>query len=146
MINIYTSISAVPKELECVDDNYIFFIHTIVNDNEINRIILKEIDEAQYSSADRFIDRLGAEVYIKNISMSAKILLNIANNNSSYAFNCAEMGENAFCLMLYYIKDCNVYFPHGLMYDIPDDVSFDKLTFNGKMVKSLDEVEGINDD
>jgi hypothetical protein len=137
MINIYTDMNSIPTEKEYVEDNESFFVRIEVNDTEINKLIIKEIDEGEYLSPDRFIDRLGVAVFIRNLSMSSKTLLNLANYKDK-VFNGIEMGENAFELMLYCIPECNVYFKDKLIYEIPDDVDMSNVSINGTLANLVE--------
>jgi hypothetical protein len=137
MINIYTDMNSIPIEKEYVEDNEAFFVRTEIKDSKINRLIINEIDEGEYLASDRFIDRLGVAVFIRNLSMSSKTLLNLANYKDK-VFNGIEMGENAFELMLYCIPECNVYFNKKLLYEIPDDVDMSNVSINGRLANCME--------
>jgi hypothetical protein len=141
MLNIYTNKKFIPAELTYIFDNDKFFTNIEVKDTEVNRIILSKIDKAEYMAADMFTDRLGRGIYIDYLSMSSKILLNVANSDNSYVFNCVEMGRNAFELLFELDLNGNICFPNGLFYDIPEWADMGKIMFNGKTVESLDELE-----
>jgi hypothetical protein len=140
MINIYTGLKYIPKDKEYVEDNESYFVKYALKGTEYDRKVLDEIDRATYSSADRFKDRLGAEVFISCLSMSSKTLLNLGNY-PDIVFNCDEMGENAFEFALCNLVDCNMCFTDGVTYEIPDYISFDDIMFNGKIISNIDELE-----
>jgi hypothetical protein len=138
MINIYTKSDLIPKDKEFISDNASYFIKHTVEDNKVNRFIISEIDGGEYLSSSTFKDRLGITVYTRNLSMSSKTLINIANN-SDYVFSCAEMGYNAFELMFQCIDNANVYVPDEMNYELPEYADLDSVTVNGERLVEVQE-------
>jgi hypothetical protein len=136
MINIYTNLQNLPKGIKYINDNESYFVRNTVEDSIINREIIKTIDKGEYASQDRFIDRLGTAVYIGCLSTSSKILINLCHNTSD-VFNCDEMGRNAFEFALYNIKDCNMCFTDGLIYNIPEDIDRNNVRIDNEAVSDF---------
>jgi hypothetical protein len=140
MINIYTDKSKIPSNMEYIHDNDVFFMKNCVNDTKLNRLIIKEIDEAEYCSKIKFIDRSDNPLYIDCLSMGSKILIN-AGNNLDKVFNACELGENALNFALERMCSLNLYFPNKIPYEVPDDTDISEITLNGKAIKSVYELD-----
>lgn len=79
-LNLYTSIEDVPKNLELVDYNDAFFgMNTPLNNSEFEKIALKGIDEAVFTSSETFIGRTKAfgSLFRSCLSTGCKTLLNL---------------------------------------------------------------------
>lgn len=135
-LNIYTSKSEIPSEIEYIDYNDLFFESIEIQDTPLNREILQKIDKATYNSTETFIGRdqkLGA-LNKEHLSTGCKTLLNIVSTPEK-CFDVSECGQNVLQL-LYCIKNGNIY------WKIPNIVCFSEnkecdITIDNKNFKDF---------
>ena len=137
MLNILLGVSNKPK------DNYIHdaekFIYKVgILDNEISRVILEEIEEAEYLNASDYIDRYGYKLPITLLSTGSKILLEVANSN--YIINGLELGQNAFDLLIECV-DGSIYFDEVDRFELPDNFDLSRISVNGVVYNTLLDLE-----
>lgn len=100
-LNIYTAKDEIPKDMILIERNDIFFDgFTELKDSELTRVILREVDKAEYATSDTFIGRSKqfGQIYRQNLSTGAKTLLNIISYPDK-CFNVVECGGNALRLL-----------------------------------------------
>ena len=98
---IYNSVDKVPNGIKIVKDNDAYFnAKSKLLDNDLVKLVLKRIDEAEYVTEDVF---LGRNVDCGNLnkihlSTGTKTLVNIINF-SDICFDVVECGINVFDLL-----------------------------------------------
>jgi hypothetical protein len=121
-----------------VHDANKFFPVVGIPDNEASRVILSNVEKAEYLSTDSFIDRYGYKVYMLGLSTGSKILLEI--ENSDKVINGVELGQNAFEVMIQSISG-NVYFDNVDRFDLPDYFELGNISVNGKVFSTRLDLE-----
>lgn len=132
-LTIYTDKNKIPKEMELIDYNDLFFEEVNLVDNEITKKILMDIDKATYNSPLTFIGRdssLGA-LNKSNLSTGSKTLLNIVSNKDK-CFDVAECGQNALSLIPY-IKNGNILWKVPVLHYLGDCEQCDIIMDNKKI-------------
>lgn len=102
------------------DCNDLYFSGQILNDNDITRKVLKDIDNAEYNDVGTFIGRdasLGA-LNKEHLSTGCKTLVNIINNPDK-CFSLAECGQNAL-QELSFITDGYVLWENQMLFMLGD--------------------------
>lgn len=117
---IYKKRSDIPSNMQFINYNDKYFNGTSLKNNEIDRLILSEVDGAQYSSENTFIgrDKSLGNINKEHLSTGCKTLLNIVNNTNK-CFDIIECGQNAISL-LRFIKEGNVLWENPVLHFVGD--------------------------
>lgn len=137
-LTIYTKKSEIPKEIMFIDYNDLFFESVNLEDNELTKKILLEIDKAKYNSSLTFIGRdsgIGA-LNKSNLSTGSKTLLNIVANKDK-CFSVSECGQNALALIPY-IRDGYILWEVPVLHYLGECEQCD-IKIDGKEFKNFDE-------
>lgn len=137
-LNIYTTMDKVPKDTRFVFDVEAHIINCGIEDNDFNRMVLKEIEKGSYRDRTRFIDRFGDKLNMFDLSTSSKVLICV-NSFPNEVINGVEMGDNCGnCL--FKLKKGSIYLDRAkLGIDIPCDGDID-VTVDGKRFSSPEEL------
>lgn len=95
-LNIYTNELEVPTGMEVVKNNDVFFnSNTYLNNSDIEKEVLKDIDNVEYVSESAFKGKFikGVAVLKNFLSTGVKTLLNI-EKNPDICFDTIECGQN----------------------------------------------------
>lgn len=101
-LTIYLTRDDIPGYINYIQGNDAFFdALNAIQDNNVNRLILKSIDYAEYNDDLTFKDRTPSKsIQPKQfLSSGTKTLLNIINFNDDYCFSLCECGNNALCML-----------------------------------------------
>lgn len=119
-LSIYTKKSEIPKELQLIKFNDLFFNGVSIPQTALAKNILWVIDHAKYNSPETFIGRdesLGA-LNKSMLSTGCKTLLNIITH-PDICFDLIECGENAL-EMLPLITNGKVYWKNPVAFPSND--------------------------
>lgn len=107
-LRIYTDKKAIPNDMKFIDYNDLFFNGESLKSDEVSKKIMREIDQAQYSTENTFIgrDKSLGNLNKEHLSTGCKTLLNIISNQDK-CFDVKECGANALSL-LPLIKNGNI--------------------------------------
>jgi hypothetical protein len=128
-LNIYRNIKDIPKGVNYIASNDLFFeAQGNIDDSELGKEILLEIDNATSINASAFKGRFGVDdIQPKsNLSTGTKTLFNILQNPDK-CFNVAECGNNALGF-IFKIQNGNILWKYPvvcLKSDIPCDIVYD---------------------
>ena len=131
-LHVYINRKEIPKGMIVVDDNDVFFNgHTILNNSDFEKEVLRKIDKATYRSPRSFNGRsnLFGDLDRNLLSTGTKTLLNI-EKNEGVCFNTIECGMNALS-MIRNIKSGNILIEHRCILYYEDDEDCD-IIFEGK--------------
>lgn len=135
MLNLYLpeekdELSNVVKNVDKV------FYGMAVEDTELNRKLMKEIDGAEYLNQAEFIDRFGLKLSLDDISTGCKVALCIAQN-PDMIFDTIECGYNARDTIILNCRNGSmIFYDMGVTirdkceFDTPIDVNFGGKRFN----------------
>lgn len=96
MLNIYLSKDFEPNNigLKLITDIDSYFTTIKVDDTDVNRRLINEIDYGKYLDSISFIDRFGFKEMIQHLSTGCKTAL-LTVNNPHILVDSLEMGVNA---------------------------------------------------
>lgn len=99
MLNIYTNRKDI-SNMQIIDLNDIYFIGCTLKDDKFTRLVLSDIDCADYFDENNYTSkRTGVcNLYKNTLSTGAKTLLNIYYH-PDICFNVCECGNNVFKLL-----------------------------------------------
>lgn len=99
-LRIYTHKEEIPNGMKFVNYNDLFFNGGCLRNDTLSRKIMKEIDQAEYSSENTFIgrDKCLGSLNKEHLSTGCKTLLNIVYNPDK-CFDVIECGVNALNLL-----------------------------------------------
>lgn len=103
MLTIYIKGQTLPEGLDIREDAELEFARIRVTDTEYNRKAIKEIEEGEYYSDDRFIDRFDRPLFLNNLSTGCKAAL-VVGNNPDIVLDLKECGLNAIDFI---VANCN---------------------------------------
>lgn len=129
---VYTDRKEVPDGMLVVDDNDVFFNgHTLLDNSDFEKEVLKKIDKATYVSQRSFKGRsaLFGDLDRNLLSTGTKTLLNIEKNKNE-CFNTVECGMNALS-MIRLLTSGNVLIEHRCILYYGDEEDCD-IVFNDK--------------
>ena len=133
-LTLYIGQENLPSTVNFVRDVDAFFGMSTIRNDEFTRIVLKHLEQAEYSNSAMFKDRFGGELYTDCLSTGTKILLS-ANYYPQYTINCTELGLNAWCFVSL-LKDASLFFSnwefelHPCPYVIEQDRPLDVIVNN----------------
>lgn len=109
MLNIYVRdrMEDVPKSIEYIHDVELGFNKIRLQDTDLNRKLLKNIEQAEYCDIQSFIDRFGYKLYTKYMSTGCKAALCVANMPDKL-INVAECGLNAISSIIHNCTEGNI--------------------------------------
>lgn len=115
MITIFKNKQDIPKEMEYVELNDLFFNqNTVLVTDECARKIIKQIDEAEWLSKYIISSRFnGVALDIDRLSTSCKTILNVMYYPEK-VFCMKECGEDALSV-LYRLEKGNVYSDYAMI-------------------------------
>ena len=115
MITIFKNKQDIPKEMEYVELNDLFFNqNTVLVTDECARKIIKQIDDAEWLSKYIISSRFnGVALDIDRLSTSCKIILNVMYYPEK-VFCMKECGEDALSV-LYRLEKGNVYSDYAMI-------------------------------
>ena len=115
MITIFKNKQDIPKEMEYVELNDLFFNqNTVLVTDERARKIIKQIDDAEWLSKYIISSRFnGVALDIDRLSTSCKIILNVMYYPEK-VFCMKECGEDALSV-LYRLEKGNVYSDYAMI-------------------------------
>ena len=115
MITIFKNKQDIPKEMEYVELNDLFFNqNTVLVTDECARKIIKQIDDAEWLSKYIISSRFnGVALDIDRLSTSCKIILNVVYYPEK-VFCMKECGEDALSV-LYRLEKGNVYSDYAMI-------------------------------
>ena len=131
-LNIYTNLQFTDKRL--IKDVDTFFGETSLRQDEFTLKVLKEIEKAEYVTADTFKDRFGRYLYTTNLSTGTKILLSL-HYYTDKLINGALLGDN--CIdFIPLLKEGNLYIGHRFI-EFSTHITDIDITYNNVAVASL---------
>lgn len=139
MLNIYVGEDKLPKGKVAVIDNESGFLDTVMENTEVVRRILNNVEHAEYCDESSFIDRFGYKLYSDFLSTSTKTLLNI-NYQTDKVFYGGEMGTSALIELLR-LKEGNVYFDVDFEDFIQPEEGTQCVYVNGILCRNVLEME-----
>ena len=115
MITIFKNKQDIPKEMEYVELNDLFFDqNTVLVTDECARKVIKQIDDAEWLSKYIISSRFnGVALDIDRLSTSCKIILNVMYYPEK-VFCMKECGEDALSV-LYRLEKGNVYSDYAMI-------------------------------
>ena len=143
MLKIYLD-GILLEELETMDDNDIItdvelaFNAVKLCGSEVEAIILREIEQAQYKDATHIIDRFGDKLSIDFISTGCKAAL-VVLNNPDKVVSLVECGYNARDIIINYCKDGAVIMPESAITIVKEVETID-IEMEGYKFTDIDEV------
>ncbi len=139
MLNIYVGEQNIPENMVIVRDNESGFLDTVLEDTEIVRSILNNVEHAVYCDEASFIDRFGYKLYSEFLSTSTKTLLNV-NYQTDKIFYGGEMGTSALRELLR-LEQGNVYFDSDFEDFIQPEEGTKCVSVNGILCRNVLEME-----
>lgn len=139
-LNVYVKKEEIPKELELVDYNDVFFINVYLKNDEVTNKILKEIDKSKYASKYTFTGRTPEMGNLNKecLSTGCKTILNAYYcYNEPYCFDFIECGYNVQEL-IYLLKDGNIYIKYPTFSYSSENHSCD-IVYKGKKYTDFNE-------
>lgn len=139
MLNIYTALELMPRDMCFVKDNEKYFETLGFYSREVVEPILKDIEHGQWRDRRTFTDRFGVVLYSDCVSTGTKTLINITSTSDNI-FNCCEIGTNAIEYLLSSL-DGNVYLKPTFDFQINKQIDTRNIRVNGKGVSGIKELE-----
>lgn len=131
-LHVYINREEIPKGMLVVDDNDVFFNgHTLLDNSDFEKEVLRKIDKATYSSPYSFRGRTSifGDLDRTKLSTGCKTLLNIEKNPNGYCFNTVLCGMNALC-EIRNLTDGSVLIEHKCILYYEDESNCD-IIYNG---------------
>lgn len=136
-VSLYIGKKNVNLNLEFIQDVDAFCMGLRLKNTEFVRMVLQEVEQAEYLAEDVFKDRFGRGLYVTCLSTSSKALIALYQNPDTI-INCTEIGRNALDYILS-CRQCHAYFERN-------DFEFQReleepIFINGVKCYDLDDVD-----
>lgn len=135
-LSVYIGKRNLPADQVFLFDANAAFTGIPLMDDEFTKLVLKEVEDAEYVDKETFRDRFGRGLYSDCLSTSSKILL-LVHYRPEAIVNAMELGDNAVTLLLT-LTEGNVFYPDAnVMLEKPDV----DIMINGVHCTCCDEIE-----
>ena len=140
MLNIYVrdKMEDIPSDLIFASNIEVEFGKFILQGTNLDKILMKEIEQADYLDRISFIDRFGYKLYLESLSTGCKAALCTANMPNKL-INYAECGRNVLNTVIHLCSEGNILVNETALifedYDNAINVKLDNIAF--RTVKDL---------
>lgn len=87
------------------------FTKLTLEDSELNRKLIREIEQGEYLDSSRFLDRFGTALYYSEMSTGCKGAL-VVVNNPEVQYDISECGWNARDAIIRHCRDGRILMPY----------------------------------
>ncbi len=95
MINIYTKRNLIPNGINIIDDPEGTFGFASLTGSDFQKLVIHDIDKGSYLDKDKFIDRFGVAVSIRELCTGTKSLILLEMLGNDNVIDMTECGGNA---------------------------------------------------